>query len=99
RTGVRRAPNRESAAGRAVLDRGVVHIADVTQDPEYRMPAQAVLRYRTVLGVPMLREGLAVGAVAVWRREVQPFSNSQIALVKTFPHHAGTPLSHAPPVT
>src|SRR5262245_41660138 len=48
----------ESAVGRAVLTRAVVHIHDVTQDPAYRFPAQAQIGYRTILGVPMLREGV-----------------------------------------
>src|SRR5262249_3705013 len=78
---------RESAVGRAVLTRTVVHIPDVTQDPEYRFPAQARF-YRTILGVPMLREGVPIGAVAIWRQDVRPFSDAQIALVKTFANQA-----------
>jgi GAF domain-containing protein len=79
-----RRAGRESAVGRAVLTRAAVHIHDVTRDPEYRFPAQAQIGYRTILGVPMLREGVPIGAVAIWRREVRPFSEAQIALVTTF---------------
>jgi GAF domain-containing protein len=79
-----RRAGRESAVGRAVLTGVTVHILDVTQDPEYRVPGQPPLGYRTILAVPMLREGVPIGAVAIWRREVRPFSDAQIALVTTF---------------
>jgi two-component system, NtrC family, sensor kinase len=79
-----RRAERESAVGRAVLTRAAVHIVDVTQDPDYRFPAQAKIGYRTILAVPILREGLPIGAVAIWRREMRPFSEAQIALVTTF---------------
>jgi signal transduction histidine kinase len=66
----------------------VIHVPDVTQDPEYRNPAQSILHFRTVLAVPMLREGLPIGAVAIWRSEVRPFSEAQIKLVTTFADQA-----------
>jgi signal transduction histidine kinase len=84
RTAFPRRPGREFAVGRAVMEGRAIHIRDVTQDPEYRMPAQSVRNLRTVLAVPMLREGIAIGAVAIWRAEVQPFSEAQIKLVTTF---------------
>ena len=62
-----RRAGREFAGGRAVLERAVVHIADVEDDAEYRMRAQKRLRYRSILGVPMLRDGVPIGAVAIWR--------------------------------
>jgi GAF domain-containing protein/anti-sigma regulatory factor (Ser/Thr protein kinase) len=85
-----RRPGREWAGGRAVLERRVVHIHDVLRDPEYgaAFASQTVLRYRTLLAVPMLREGVPIGAVSIWRREVRPFSEAQIALVKTFADQA-----------
>jgi GAF domain-containing protein len=83
-----RRPGREYAVGRAVMEGRVIHIADVTQDPEYRMPVQYTLNQRTVLAVPMLREGIPIGAVAIWRPEVRPFSEAQIKLVTTFADQA-----------
>ena len=80
-----RPPGPELASGRAMLERRVVHIHDVLQDPEYGMVrSQTALRYRTLLAVPMLREGTPIGSVVIWRPEVRPFSEAQIALVTTF---------------
>jgi GAF domain-containing protein len=83
-----RRPGREWAAGRAVMEGRVIHIPDVTQDPEYRNPAQSILHLRTVLAVPMLRDGIPIGAVVIWRPEVRPFSEAQIKLVTTFADQA-----------
>jgi signal transduction histidine kinase len=52
------------------------------------MPVQAVVNQRTVLAVPMLREGIPIGAVAIWRPEVRPFSETQLKLVTTFADQA-----------
>jgi GAF domain-containing protein len=86
--GVRKAlplpPGRWSAAGRAVMEGRVIHVPDVTQDPEYRNPVQPILHLRTVLAVPMLREEMPIGAVVIWRPEVRSFSEAQIKLVTTF---------------
>jgi GAF domain-containing protein len=83
-----RQPGREFAAGRAVLEGRVIHIPDVTQDPEYRNPVQSILHLRTVLAVPMLREGIPIGALVIWRSELRPFSEAQIKLVTTFADQA-----------
>jgi two-component system, NtrC family, sensor kinase len=73
------------AAGRAIVDRAVVHITDIRNDPDYvaRAPVNA-LGYRTALAVPMLREGTPIGVFVMWRREVRPFTDKQIELVRTF---------------
>ena len=78
---------REIAVGRAILDRRIAHIHDIQRDPEYRVTA-GQMSFRTVLAVPLLREGKAVGALGLWRREVQPLSDKQIALVETFADQA-----------
>jgi len=77
------------AAGRAIVDRAVVHISDIRNDPDYvaRVPMNAP-GYRTALAVPMLREGTPIGVFVMWRREVRPFSDKQIELVKTFADQA-----------
>jgi GAF domain-containing protein len=80
---------RGTAAGRAIVERGVVHIHDIRTDPEYvATPALNALGYRTALAVPMLREGNPIGVLLMWRREVNPFTDKQIALVATFADQA-----------
>ena len=81
---------RGMAAGRAILERRIVHIHDVRDDPEYTAtPIQrASLGYRTVLAVPLLRDAEPIGALVMWRREVRPFSQKQIDLMTTFADQA-----------
>src|SRR5262249_53769605 len=76
-------------SGRALLERKVVHVPDVLVDPEYTYwGAQKTGGFRTLLGVPLLREGLPIGAIALGRNSVRPFSNKQIELVETFADQA-----------
>jgi GAF domain-containing protein/CheY-like chemotaxis protein len=82
-----RRTDRETAVGRAILDRGIAHIHDIRSDPDYRVAA-IQQEFRTVLAVPLLREGTPVGAMGLWRREVRPFSEKQIGLLKTFADQA-----------
>jgi signal transduction histidine kinase len=82
-------PERGSAHGRALLEGRVIHIADVQADPEYTFAeAQRLGGYRTVLAVPMLREGITIGVLALTRSEVRPFTEKQIELVSTFADQA-----------
>ena len=77
----------ESAVGRAFLTRRPVHIPDILADPDYRGPALP-LHGRTVLAVPLLREGVAIGTISMWRSDVKPFTERQIELVTTFADQA-----------
>src|SRR5262245_2491340 len=82
-------PGRGSAAGRALLERRTIHIPDVQADANYTfLEGKKFGGYRTVLGVPMLREDVPIGVFALTRREVQPFTNKQIELVSTFADQA-----------
>ncbi|MFZ2075790.1 MAG: GAF domain-containing protein, partial [Xanthobacteraceae bacterium] len=80
---------RGTASGRALAEGRVVHIADVKTDPEYTLvEAQRLGDYRTILCVPMLREGVPIGLLGFTRSEVQPFTDKQIELVTTFADQA-----------
>jgi len=65
---------RGTATGRAIIDRRIIHIPDIREDPEYTSPARQALGFRTVLAVPMLRDGEPIGALGLWRREVKAFT-------------------------
>ena len=74
-------PERGSVIGRALLEGRVIHIPDVEADPEYTFTeAQRLGGFRTILGVPMLRDGAALGVLALTRSEVRPFTDKQIEL-------------------
>jgi GAF domain-containing protein len=80
---------RGTASGRALAEGRVVHIADVKTDSEYTLvEAQRLGDYRTVLCVPMLREGAPIGVLSLTRSEVRPFTDKQIELVTTFADQA-----------
>jgi GAF domain-containing protein len=79
--------DRETAVGRTIMDRRITHIHDIRLDPDYRVEV-IQQDFRTVLAVPLLREGTPLGAMGLWRREVRPFSDSQIELLQTFADQA-----------
>ena len=82
-------PNRGSATGRVALEGKPVHIEDVLADPEYSVTEyQRTFGYRTVLSVPLLREGTTIGVFALTRDVVKPFSDKQIELATTFADQA-----------
>jgi signal transduction histidine kinase len=82
-------PGRNSAAGRAALERRTIHIPDVLADPEYTFRAKEVEAIRTVLAVPILKGEELLGVMIIFHLEgVRPFTENQIALVETFADQA-----------
>jgi two-component system NtrC family sensor kinase len=82
------APDRDSTVGRVALERRPVHILDAQADPEYKLSMVGDSGYRCILGVPLLRDGIAIGVIILTRSTVQPFLERQIELVSTFADQA-----------
>src|SRR5262245_49271255 len=91
---VERPINRQSPPGRAVLDRKIIHIADpveviATEYPDVVEVGRSMgARDFTVLAVPLMREDVVIGVIHFRRPELRPFTDKQIALVKTFADQA-----------
>jgi signal transduction histidine kinase/DNA-binding response OmpR family regulator len=82
-------PGRASLVGRTALEGRPVQIDDVLADPEYTLGApQKLARFRTLLGVPLLRDGVPIGVIGLQRTEVRPFTDKQIELATTFADQA-----------
>jgi signal transduction histidine kinase/DNA-binding NarL/FixJ family response regulator len=82
-------PERGTLHGRALLEGKIIHIPDVLADPDYTWAeAQRLGGFRTIVGVPMLREGVPIGVLSLTRSEVRPFSDKQIELMTTFADQA-----------
>ena len=79
-------PDRHLFTARAILDRAVIHVPDVENDPEH--PASEIASFRSVLSVPMLRESDPIGVITVWHADIGPFSQKQVALLQTFADQA-----------
>ena len=82
------APGRQTASGRAALERRTIHVTDAMSDPDYSYGGQQVDYYRTLLAVPMLRGDALLGVIVIYRHVVLPFTAGQIALVETFADQA-----------
>jgi GAF domain-containing protein len=82
-------PGRGTVTGRVVLAGSTIHISDVLEDPEYAFfEGQSISGIRTVLGVPLMREGALIGVLIMARKAPRPFTNKQIDLVSTFADQA-----------
>ena len=80
--------SRQTVSGRAVTDRQMIHVPDLEPERETEYPEAARDGSRTILGMPLLREGIPIGAILIRRLEVRPFSDKQIALLRTFADQA-----------
>src|SRR4030095_8978095 len=86
-----RVPDRGSPAGREIIDGQPIHVHDLRAADAEFPDAKArgiAMGLRTVLDTPLLREGIAIGAIHIRRREVRPFSDRQIKLLETFSDQA-----------
>jgi len=82
-------PGRGSVTGRVLLEGKSVQIIDVVADPEWTLiEVQKKVGFRTLLGVPLLREAIPIGVLHLYRTVVRPFTNKQIELVETFADQA-----------
>ncbi len=81
-------PSRRHASGRAVMSGAVVEIADTATDPEYQQDVAVKGGWRSMLAVPMLREGAPLGAIVIQRAEAGSFPESQVTLLETFADQA-----------
>ncbi len=82
-------PGKGSIVGRATLERGPVQILDVCADPDYALTeAQRLAQYRTCMGIPLLREGVPIGAMSLLRTRVMAFTDKQVELAQTFADQA-----------
>jgi signal transduction histidine kinase/putative methionine-R-sulfoxide reductase with GAF domain len=81
--------NRDSVAGRTIVDRQVIHFHDFLEvAADYPASRGTTYQYRTMLSIPLLRDGVAIGAIGIRRMEVKPFTEKQIGLLKTFADQA-----------
>ena len=84
--------NRGSVTGRTIVDRQPIHVHDLASESDEEFPLGKIYQkrggHRTNLGIPLLREGVPIGVIAIRRMEVWPFSDKQIKLLETFADQA-----------
>jgi GAF domain-containing protein len=84
--------NRESVTGRTIVDRRPIHVHDLASESDEEFPLGKIYQkrggHRTNLGIPLLREGVPIGVIAIRRMEVRPFTDKQIKLLESFADQA-----------
>jgi two-component system, NtrC family, sensor kinase len=83
--------DRGTVTGRSVLERRTVHVTDIQAESDEFPEGSARARergHRAILSVPLMREGIAIGAIGLRRTEAQPFTDRQVALLQTFADQA-----------
>src|SRR5207342_2327242 len=88
---------RDFVAGRAAIERRTIHVRDLPTDTDFPLGQQMAAQsgHRTTLAVPLLREGIAIGAVSITQQEIRPFTEQQIALLESFADQAVIAIENA----
>jgi class 3 adenylate cyclase/putative methionine-R-sulfoxide reductase with GAF domain len=89
-------PSRDTLVGRTIMQRAPIRIDDVLSDPEYKFAeAQEKGGFRSIVGVPLLREGFPIGVIVAWRRSVTPFTDREVRILTTFAEQAVVAVENA----